>query len=469
MPSLHHRPTRSSTLNTLRSMTSSRKPVRKGLIVAISYKNSQDPTIKELHSPHKDARDWRNLMIDKYHFADADITMMLDDEDTPPRLLPTEENIIQEIKALVEGAQPKDRFMFYFAGHSTQAPTTDPQEIDGFDEAIVTYSPSGQKHPTILDDVLNKLLVDPLPIGAILTAIFDACHSGTLLDLEHYTCNNVWFPWYNKGLRDRRKSRRRDILRQDGLDAERYAGGPINLDVALADAASDAGTADDTDEAPIGRSKESKLRIYERTRTGEDFVAKRNIVVDDLPPQDKERRRFVVTRASTLEVPRRDSFLDARKPRRVLSFHNFTWTSVVDGIKAFAGMQRCTSPESLLACNGWCELTSRKLQAQVISISACQDPQRTWESKDGWTMTQSMISVLDVNPHPPLRELIKTVGHDLHKRTTLKLHVWGERRIAAWKRLGLDDEALPDVEIVNGSEPSLGSSEPLREDALFLP
>ena len=34
-------------------------------------------------------------------------------------------------------------------------------------------------------------MVEPLPVGVCLTAIFDSCHSGTLLDLEHYDCYKV--------------------------------------------------------------------------------------------------------------------------------------------------------------------------------------------------------------------------------------------------------------------------------------
>ena len=44
-------------------------------------------------------------------------------------------------------------------------------------------------------------MVDPLPVGVCLTAVFDACHSGTLLDLDHYKCNNPKFPWVKKVLR----------------------------------------------------------------------------------------------------------------------------------------------------------------------------------------------------------------------------------------------------------------------------
>ena len=39
----------------------------------------------------------------------------------------------------------------------------------------------------VVDDELNRLLVNPLPPGVRLHAIIDACHSGTALDLE-YRC-----------------------------------------------------------------------------------------------------------------------------------------------------------------------------------------------------------------------------------------------------------------------------------------
>ena len=58
------------------------------------------------------------------------------------------------------------------------------------------------KKRMIIDNKLRKMLVDTLPIGAHLTAIFDSCHSGTLLDLDHYLCNNIYFPWISPGFRN---------------------------------------------------------------------------------------------------------------------------------------------------------------------------------------------------------------------------------------------------------------------------
>ena len=66
---------------------------------------------------------------------------------------------------------------------------------------------------------LRKILV-PLPVGCFLLvrsslfyvacqiplcllfqAILDTCHSGTMLDLPHHHCNNVYVPWQSKGER----------------------------------------------------------------------------------------------------------------------------------------------------------------------------------------------------------------------------------------------------------------------------
>lgn len=48
----------------------------------------------------------------------------------------------------------------------------------------------------IFDNELHHRLVDLLPAGVKLSAIVD-CHSNStaVLDLNHYTCNNVYVPW----------------------------------------------------------------------------------------------------------------------------------------------------------------------------------------------------------------------------------------------------------------------------------
>ena len=100
---------------------------------------------------------------------------------------------------------------------------------------------------------------------------------------------------------------------------------------------------------------------------------KRNTLVDALPPTAEKARRFVVVRSSTMEAKRRNSFMEARKPRRVFSFHNFTFTGVAGNIRDIADAavgiltcRRSSSPDSWLECNGWCKPGLRKTKAHVV-------------------------------------------------------------------------------------------------------
>ncbi|KAI0760706.1 peptidase C14, caspase domain-containing protein [Fomes fomentarius] len=395
--------TRSSTLNLAK--TPKRKPARKALVVGIEYKGVKDNDIPELRFPHKDARDWKQLLISKYKYAESDITIMLDHESTDARLKPTRENLWREIGALVKGARPGDRFMFYYAGHSDQVRSNSVSEKDGLDEAIVPYAPPGSKVELIIDNDLRALLVDPLPVGASLIAVFDTCHSGTLLDLEHDLCNQVWFPWRKRGTPySSTRSSRSTSCGVKTQDSE-----AIKLDLAMEEAA-DTGSDSDGEKPPVEPRKPS-LRIYERKRKSEHVMFQCNTLVEDdsVEPTragEKESRRFVITRSSTMQATRQGSFsfADARKPRRVFSFDHLTLKGVV--ASAFGVFKRCGEPDSMfeVECDGWCKPRTRKTKAHVVSIAACQDPQQTWESRNGWTMTQSLITFLrkfhDSTPYP---------------------------------------------------------------------
>lgn len=85
------------------------------------------------------------------------------------------------LRWLVQGSQPGDSLVFYFSGHGASQPDNDRDEVDGFDETLcpVDFETAGK----IVDDEINATIVRPLPKGAVLHAIIDACHSGTVLDL----------------------------------------------------------------------------------------------------------------------------------------------------------------------------------------------------------------------------------------------------------------------------------------------
>ena len=63
----------------------------------------------------------------------------------------------------------------FFSSLKKKSKDGEGDEVDGYDETIcpVDYASSGQ----IVDDEMNALLVQRLPPGVRLTAIFDSCHS----------------------------------------------------------------------------------------------------------------------------------------------------------------------------------------------------------------------------------------------------------------------------------------------------
>jgi hypothetical protein len=88
----------------------------------------------------------------------------------------TREAIVSEMTSLVSGAAPGDVLAFQYAGHGTQVPDDDGDEVDRFDEAWVPID-YGQGR-LLLDDDVGAILSRLAP-GAALTLFMDCCHSGT--------------------------------------------------------------------------------------------------------------------------------------------------------------------------------------------------------------------------------------------------------------------------------------------------
>ncbi|OUM65249.1 hypothetical protein PIROE2DRAFT_7793 [Piromyces sp. E2] len=154
---------------------------KKALFVGINYYKSK----AELNGCINDVKNVSELVCARFGFKNC---LYLTDENPDPIMKPTYRNIINGMKWLVRGAKSGDSLFFHYSGHGGTATDSDSDEIDGFDETIlpVDYAYSGQ----IMDDVIYKNLVEPLPEGCRLTAIFDSCHSGTVMDLPYtYQCD----------------------------------------------------------------------------------------------------------------------------------------------------------------------------------------------------------------------------------------------------------------------------------------
>jgi len=110
-----------------------------------------------------------------------DNIILLTDESRHPRQVPTRKNILDAMHWLVKDAKLHDSLFLHYSGHGGTTPNHDGSEPSGFDEVIfpIDFKQSGH----IIDDEMHAIMVKPLPPGCRLTAVFDSCHSGTVLDL----------------------------------------------------------------------------------------------------------------------------------------------------------------------------------------------------------------------------------------------------------------------------------------------
>ncbi|KIM70628.1 hypothetical protein SCLCIDRAFT_1206763 [Scleroderma citrinum Foug A] len=125
----------------------------------------------------------RKLLMER-EYLDDDIVVMMKDEKVDECLWPRRDNIRAQIQKFVGEASSGDHLFVYFSGHGTQIPCSHHTESDGYDECILSCS--GRFIP---DNCLHKYLVKALRKDCRLFALWDACHSRTMLDLAHYKCN----------------------------------------------------------------------------------------------------------------------------------------------------------------------------------------------------------------------------------------------------------------------------------------
>lgn len=156
---------------------------KKALFIGINYFGSKG----ELRGCINDVKAISQWVTTNYSFEPDHVHFLTDDQQDPNKK-PTKKNILQQLSWLVDGAKAGDSLFLHYSGHGGTAVDTDGDEQDGHDETIIPldYETAGQ----ITDDELHSVLCAKVPAGAQLTAIFDSCHSGSVLDLPFtYTVN----------------------------------------------------------------------------------------------------------------------------------------------------------------------------------------------------------------------------------------------------------------------------------------
>ncbi len=151
---------------------------RKALLIGINYFGQQ----AELRGCINDTRNVSSFLIERYGYKREDMVILTDDQPNPV-MHPTRENIIRAMQWLVTGAQPNDALFLHYSGHGGQTADLDGDEEDGSDEVIYPVDFKQTSH--IVDDEIHHWVVKPLLPGVRLTAIFDSCHSGSVMDLPY--------------------------------------------------------------------------------------------------------------------------------------------------------------------------------------------------------------------------------------------------------------------------------------------
>jgi hypothetical protein len=127
----------------------------------------------DLDGSVNDADDMRDALINRYDFKPENVLVLRNRE-------ATRERILAEIRHhLVEPTKPGDVVVFFYAGHGSQELNPQSEEQDKKDETIVPVD-SSQGARDISDKELRRLFNDILDKGAVFTAIFDSCHSGSI-------------------------------------------------------------------------------------------------------------------------------------------------------------------------------------------------------------------------------------------------------------------------------------------------
>lgn len=154
--------------------------VKRALLIGANYVNSGN----RLYGCVNDVTNIRTFLLNytpPLGYSAENITLMTDDITlTPnPSLLPTKENILAEMRRLVELTQEGDTLYIHYSGHGEQQ--YDPNRgsyLNGNDDCLLPISGG-----FIKDDELNQILVQQLKPGCNLIAFIDACQSGSILHL----------------------------------------------------------------------------------------------------------------------------------------------------------------------------------------------------------------------------------------------------------------------------------------------
>ncbi|KAF7791163.1 hypothetical protein EIP86_002174 [Pleurotus ostreatoroseus] len=127
--------------------------VVKAVKIGINYTGTRE----ELRGCVNDAKNVRKFLMRHFNYKSEDIVLLTDDA-TDSRLIPTKQNMLNAMHWLVHNAHPHDALFFHYSGHGSQVKDEDGDEPDGFDEVI--FPLDFRSKGVITDDLMHNLMYD---------------------------------------------------------------------------------------------------------------------------------------------------------------------------------------------------------------------------------------------------------------------------------------------------------------------
>ena len=152
----------------------------KALLIGINYTSIPNNRLKGCIN---DIYHMNTMIINNYKYLPENIVMLHDDTNNPAAL-PTYNNIITQLKNIVNASSKCNEIWIHYSGHGSQIVDKNMgninslDEIDGLDEVIVPidYATRG----LITDDLIFTIIQN---IKCTAMLVFDSCHSATVCDL----------------------------------------------------------------------------------------------------------------------------------------------------------------------------------------------------------------------------------------------------------------------------------------------
>ena len=144
---------------------------KKALLIGINYTG----TSKELYGCINDTLNIKKRLLQN-NFKNENITILTDLTNKKA----TKANILSEFKNLLSNSKSGDLLFFLYSGHGIITLDKNNDELTGYDQCIYPCDLN-----IIVDDELKNLIQQNLPKDVTLFAMFDACYSGTVLDLRY--------------------------------------------------------------------------------------------------------------------------------------------------------------------------------------------------------------------------------------------------------------------------------------------